>query len=63
MRFGIPLALVAAGEIVAIMLRHRSAADLLQTITIGHTLALFACAVSLGVARGARDDRARIEPA
>jgi O-antigen/teichoic acid export membrane protein len=48
MRFVVPLACVAVAEIVAVMLRHRSAADLLQTIAIGHTLALLACAVSLG---------------
>ncbi|HEX3463919.1 MAG TPA: hypothetical protein VHS78_07730 [Candidatus Elarobacter sp.] len=48
MRFVVPLALVALGEIVTVVLRHRSAADLLQTITIGHTLALLACASALG---------------
>jgi O-antigen/teichoic acid export membrane protein len=48
MRFVLPLACVAAGEIVAVVLRHRSAADLLQTIVVGHTLALLACATSLG---------------
>ncbi len=37
-----------AGEIVAVVVRHRSAADLLQTIVIGHTLALVAAATSLG---------------
>lgn len=42
---------VAIGEIVAVVLRHRSAADLLQTIAIGHTLAFCACTVSLGRAR------------
>ncbi len=46
--FVVPLVLVAAGEIASIVLRHRSAADLLQTIAIGHTLALLAAAVSLG---------------
>jgi O-antigen/teichoic acid export membrane protein len=48
MRFVVPLALVAAGEIVAVVLRHRSAADLLLTICVGHTLALLACSLSLG---------------
>lgn len=55
MRFVIPLACVALGEIVAVVLRHRSAADLLQTIAVGHTLALLACATSLG--KSARADR------
>ena len=48
MHFVIPLGLVAIAEIVAVVLRHRSAADLLQTIAVGHTLALLACTVSLG---------------
>ena len=48
MRFVLPLACVAAGEVAAVVLRHRSAADLLQTIVVGHTLALLACAMSLG---------------
>ena len=48
MRFVGPLALVALGEIASIVLRHRSAADLLQTIVAGHTLALLAAATSLG---------------
>ncbi len=48
MRFVVPLTCVAAGEIVAVVLRHRSAADLLQTIAVGHTLALVATAISLG---------------
>jgi len=48
MRFVVPLACVAVGEVVSVVLRHRSAADFLQTIAIGHTLALLACAVSLG---------------
>jgi len=48
MRFVAPLACVALGEVIAVVLRHRSAADFLQTITIGHTLALLACASSLG---------------
>jgi O-antigen/teichoic acid export membrane protein len=48
MRFVVPLALVAVGEIVAVVVRHRTANDLLQTIAVGHTLALIACLVSLG---------------
>ena len=52
LRFVVPLALIAFGEIVAVVLRHRTAADLLQTIAVGHTLALVACATSLG-GRGA----------
>jgi O-antigen/teichoic acid export membrane protein len=48
MRFVVPLVLVALGEIASIVLRHRSAADLLQTIVVGHTVALFAAATSLG---------------
>ena len=48
MWFVVPLGLVAAGEIVSVTLRHRSAADILQTIVIGHTVALLACATSLG---------------
>jgi O-antigen/teichoic acid export membrane protein len=51
MRFVVPLALVAVGEIVTVVLRHRSAGDLLQTIVAGHTLALVACASSLGRAQ------------
>jgi O-antigen/teichoic acid export membrane protein len=63
MRFVAPLALVAAGEIAAVVVRHRTAADLLQTIDIGHTLALFACAVSLGGPRpGPAGDGARTLP-
>lgn len=57
MRFTVPLVVVAAGEVAAIVLRHRSAADFLQTIAVGHTLALFACAISLGRAPGARPER------
>jgi O-antigen/teichoic acid export membrane protein len=48
MRFVGPIALVAAGEIASIVLRHRSAADLLQTIVVGHTAAVLAAATSLG---------------
>ena len=48
MQFVGPLAAVAVLEIVAIVLRHRSATDYLQTIAVGHTLAFFACMVSLG---------------
>jgi len=48
MRFVVPLVLVALGEIASIVLRHRSAADLLQTIVVGHTVALLAAATSLG---------------
>ena len=51
MAFIVPLGCVAAGEIVAVVVRHRSAADLLQTIAVGHTLALIATSVSLGGAR------------
>jgi O-antigen/teichoic acid export membrane protein len=47
-RFVLPLACVALGEIVAVVLRHRTAADLLQTIAVGHTCALLATATSLG---------------
>jgi len=54
LRFVIPLSLVALGEIVAVVVRHRSATDLLQTIVIGHTLALLACATSLGASARAR---------
>jgi O-antigen/teichoic acid export membrane protein len=59
LRFVVPLALVALGEIVAVVLRHRSAADLLQTIAVGHTLALLACATSLGGRSRAEPDRAQ----
>jgi O-antigen/teichoic acid export membrane protein len=48
MRFVVPFALVALGEIASIVLRHRSPADLLQTIVVGHTLAVLAAATSLG---------------
>jgi O-antigen/teichoic acid export membrane protein len=48
MSFVVPLGCVALGEIVAVVVRHRSAADLLQTIAVGHTLALLATGVSLG---------------
>ena len=51
MSFIAPLALVVAGEIASVVVRHRSAADLLQTIVVGHTLALLAAATSLGGAR------------
>src|SRR5665213_2450398 len=47
-RFVAPLVLVVLGEIAAVVIRHRSAADLLQTIAVGHALALLACASSLG---------------
>lgn len=60
MRFVVPLLCVGVGEVVAVVLRHRSAWDLVQTIAVGHTLALFACAVSLGSARpGAAPGAAR----
>jgi O-antigen/teichoic acid export membrane protein len=48
MQFVPLVACIAVGEIVAVVVRHRAAADLLQTIAIGHTLALCACMVSLG---------------
>ncbi|HEY0380872.1 MAG TPA: hypothetical protein VGC72_01605 [Candidatus Elarobacter sp.] len=48
MRFVAPLVLVALGEVASVVLRHRSVADLLQTITVGHTVALLAAATSLG---------------
>ena len=48
MRFVIPLGCVALGEIVVVLFRHANAVELLQTIAVGHTLALLACAVSLG---------------
>jgi O-antigen/teichoic acid export membrane protein len=51
MRFVVPLAGVALAEIVAVVLRHRTATDLLQTIAIGHTAALLACTLSLGPSR------------
>jgi O-antigen/teichoic acid export membrane protein len=51
MAFVVPLALVALGEVASIVVRHRSAADFLQTIVVGHTLALFAAATSLGASR------------
>jgi O-antigen/teichoic acid export membrane protein len=51
MGFVVPLALVALGEIASIVVRHRSAADFLQTIGVGHTLALLAAATSLGGSR------------
>jgi O-antigen/teichoic acid export membrane protein len=51
MAFVLPLALVAGGEIASVVLRHRSAADLLQTIVVGHTLALLAAALSLVASR------------
>ena len=53
LRFVVPLLCVAAGEVVTVVLRHRSAADLLQTIVAGHALALLACMSSLGSARAA----------
>ncbi|HEY4440840.1 MAG TPA: hypothetical protein VGN14_10305, partial [Candidatus Elarobacter sp.] len=52
MRFVPLLVCITIGEVVAVMVRHRSAADLLQTIDVGHTLALVACASSLGGRRG-----------
>ena len=55
MRFVLPLACVAVAEIVAVVLRHRSAADLLQTIAVGHTFAMFACFTSLGATRRGPD--------
>jgi len=51
MAFVVPIALVALGEVASIVVRHRSAADFLQTIVVGHTLALFAAATSLGASR------------
>jgi O-antigen/teichoic acid export membrane protein len=51
MGFIVPLALVALGETASIVLRHRSVADFLQTIVVGHTLALLATATSLGTSR------------
>ena len=51
MQFVVPLAFVAVGEIVSVVLRHRAPGDLLQTIAVGHTLALFACMTSLGGGR------------
>jgi O-antigen/teichoic acid export membrane protein len=51
MAFVVPLACVLAGEIVSIVIRHRTPADLLQTIVVGHTLALLAAATSLGGSR------------
>lgn len=63
MGFVVPLAAVAVGEITAVVLRHRTAADLLQTIVVGHTLALFATVVSLGpVPRGPGGGRPRTLP-
>jgi O-antigen/teichoic acid export membrane protein len=60
MQFVVPLACVAVGEIVAVVLRHRAAGDLLQTIAVGHTLALLACAASLGGGRrGTAGERQR----
>ncbi len=53
MAFVAPLLCIAVGEITAVVLRHRSASDLLQTIAVGHTLAVLACAVSLGRSRPA----------
>ena len=55
MRFVAPLALVAMGEITAVVLRHRGPGDLLQTIAVGHSLALLATVVSLGRSRPARE--------
>jgi O-antigen/teichoic acid export membrane protein len=58
--FVVPLACVVLGEIVSVVVRHRTASDLLQTIAVGHTLALLAAATSLGrPSRGAGDARAR----
>jgi O-antigen/teichoic acid export membrane protein len=51
MRFVVPLACVALAEIVVVVLRHRTATDLLQTIAVGHTVALLACTLSLGRSR------------
>ena len=62
MGFVVPLGLVAVGEVVSVVVRHRSAADILQTILIGHAVALLACATSLGPAprvRGGRTVAAR----
>ena len=59
--FVAPLALVAAGEIIAVVVRHRTAADLLQTIVVGHLLALVACATALG-GRGKPPERAKGAP-
>jgi O-antigen/teichoic acid export membrane protein len=61
MRFVVPLVLVAAGEIVAMVLRHENAGDFLRTIAVGHTLALAACAVSLGRSRGPTAGSTRME--
>ncbi len=52
MAFVVPLTCVTLGEIAAVVMRHRTAADLLQTIAVGHTFALLACATSLGRGRG-----------
>lgn len=49
MAFIVPLAAVAAGEIISVVVRHRSAADLLQTIDVGHPLAVLACLTSLAI--------------
>jgi O-antigen/teichoic acid export membrane protein len=38
--FVVPLALVMAGEVASVALRHRTLADVLQTIVIGHTVGL-----------------------
>jgi hypothetical protein len=55
MRFVVPLTCVAVGEVVSIVVRHGSVWDFLQTIVVGHTLALAACLTSLGgrTSRGA----------
>jgi O-antigen/teichoic acid export membrane protein len=47
LEFVIPLASIAVGEIVVVSVRHRSVGDLLQTIVLGHSLALVATAISL----------------
>lgn len=52
--FVVPLCCVVLGEVTAVVLRHRSAADLLQTIAVGHTCALVVCALAFaGRRRGA----------
>ena len=48
MRFVVPLLFVVGGEIVAIVIRHGSSVEFLQTIDIGHTLAFVAAATALG---------------
>jgi O-antigen/teichoic acid export membrane protein len=62
MRFVAPLCCVVVAEITSVVLRHRTPVDLLQTIAVGHTCALLACAWAfVPFRRGAAPAAARSE--